>query len=122
VVLHTSDADACIRLFGDEGLGLRLALDQMVPKWGGRMLFFRAGKLTLEVIQSLDNPPPADFFWGLTFACADLETTLARLSANTVVHSPARDGRKPGTRVATLKSHNLGLPTLLLQPAKPSVN
>jgi len=117
LVLHTSDADACIGLFGEEGLGLRLALDKMAPQWGGRMLFFRTGKLTLEVIQSLESPPPTDFFWGISFACAELDTTLARLSANGVAHSAARDGRKPGTRVATLKSHNLGLPTLLLQPA-----
>ena len=46
-------------LFNGE-LGIRLALDQDVPQWGGRMLFFRTGKLTLEVIanQSADPAPP----------------------------------------------------------------
>lgn len=42
LVLRTTSAAACIDLFGDQ-LGIRLALDQTVPEWGGRMLFFRTG-------------------------------------------------------------------------------
>jgi catechol 2,3-dioxygenase-like lactoylglutathione lyase family enzyme len=116
LVLHTTDADDCIRLFQRE-LGLRLALDQTVPEWGGRMLFFRSGKLTLEVIERQDAPPASDYFWGITYQCADLEDTLAALDRAGVAHSPLRAGRKPGTRVATLKSHHLGIPTLLLEPS-----
>ncbi len=41
----------------------------------------------------------------------------ARLRAAGVSLSELRKGRKPGTRVATVKSHCLGLPTLLLEPA-----
>jgi catechol 2,3-dioxygenase-like lactoylglutathione lyase family enzyme len=120
IVLMTGDADGCIRLFGDEGLGMRLALDQLVPEWGGRMLFFRCGKLTLEVIQRLEDPPPQDFFWGITYFSPSLEKTLGILDEAGVEHSPIREGRKPGTRVATVKSHNLGLPTLLIEPARES--
>lgn len=116
IVLQSGDADACIRLFRDE-LGLRLALDQTVPEFGGRMLFFRLGKMTLEIIQRLDEPPERDFFWGITYLCRDIEATLAALDARGVAHSPIRTGRKPGTRVATVKSHCLGLPTLLIGPA-----
>ena len=116
IVLRSRDADDCIRLFGEE-LGMRLALDQQVPEWGGRMLFFRCGKLTLEVIQHLEDPVAEDHFWGLTYLCDDLEETLAALDARGVKHSQAREGRKPGTLVATVKSHNLGIPTLLIQPA-----
>lgn len=115
VVLRTSDADDCIRLF-EKNLGLRLALDQSVPEWGGRMLFFRCGKLTLEVIQSQD-PPDRDAFWGITYYCPDLAATLAALDAAGVAHSGERLGRKPGTRVATVKSHTLGIPTLLIGPS-----
>ena len=50
LVLRTGDAADCIALF-EQQLGIRLALDKTVPEWGGRMLFFRAGKLTLEVIE-----------------------------------------------------------------------
>jgi len=116
LVLHTADADDCIRLFQGD-LGLRLALDQTVPEWGGRMLFFRSGKLTLEVIERQDAPPASDYFWGITYQCVDLEDTLAALDRAGVAHSPLRPGRKPGTRVATLKSHHLGIPTLLLEPS-----
>ncbi len=116
VVLRSADADDCIRLFGNN-LGLRLALDQAVPEWGGRMLFFRCGKLTLEVIEDLQNPVAADYFWGITYLCEDLVVTLAALDLRGVEHSDIRKGRKPGTRVATIKSHHLGIPTLLIEPA-----
>lgn len=115
IVLQTREADACIALFRDR-LGLRLALDQTVPEFGGRMLFFRAGKMTLEVIQSLDKPPADDFFWGITYLCRDIESTVLALDRRGVAHSPLRPGRKPGTRVATVRSHCLGLPTLLIGP------
>jgi catechol 2,3-dioxygenase-like lactoylglutathione lyase family enzyme len=117
LVLRTADADDCIRVFGDEGLGMRLALDQLVPEWGGRMLFFRTGKMTLEIIHNHKQPPAQDYFWGITYLCPDLDFTSAQLDAAGVSHSPIRNGRKPGTRVATVKSHALGLPTLLIEPA-----
>jgi hypothetical protein len=116
LVLQTRDADACIALFRDE-LELRLALDQTVPEFGGRMLFFRHGKMTLEVIQNLERPPEQDFFWGITYLCRDIDTTIEELDRRGVAHSPIRQGRKPGTRVSTVKSHCLGLPTLLIGPA-----
>ena len=116
-MIQTNDADDCIRLFGEQGLGLRLALDQQVPEWGGRMVFFRMGKMTLELIQNLKKPPAQDFFWGITYLCTDIDSTVARLDEAGVSRSAVRDGRKPGTRVATIKSHCLGLPTLLIGPA-----
>ncbi len=116
IVLRSRDADDCIRLFNQD-LGMRLALDQAVPEWGGRMLFFRCGKLTLEVIQHLEEPVEQDHFWGITYLCPNLESTLKKLDAAGVAHSELRKGRKPGTLVATVKSHDLGLPTLLIQPA-----
>ncbi len=116
VVLRSGDADDCIRLFNEQ-LGMRLALDQAVPEWGGRMLFFRCGKLTLEVIQHLEEPVAADYFWGITYLCENLAATLEALDQAGVEHSELRAGRKPGTLVATVKSHDLGIPTLLIQPA-----
>jgi catechol 2,3-dioxygenase-like lactoylglutathione lyase family enzyme len=117
VVLRTGNAQACLDLFGDE-LGIRLALDKTVPEWGGRMLFFRAGKLTLEVIESSGNETAASAFWGLAYQCKDLAVFLQALAARGVATSDIRDGRKPGTLVATLKSHSLGIPTLLIQPVR----
>ena len=115
VVLRTADAEASIRLFARQ-LGIRLALDRAVPEWGGRMLFFRAGKLTLEVIEPDSPPEQADHFWGIAYQCPDLEEEAVRLRRGGVDLSPIRPGRKPGTRVATVKSHCLGIPTLLIEP------
>ena len=116
VVLRTADAEASLGLYARR-LGIRLALDRTVPAWGGRMLFFRAGKLTLEVIEPDSPPVQADHFWGIAYQCPDLEEEVARLRREGVDVSAVRPGRKPGTRVATVKSHCLGIPTLLLEPA-----
>ncbi len=114
VVLQTNDADDCIRLFRDE-LGARLALDQTVEEWGGRMLFFREGAMTLEVIEHSSKRPKQDFFWGICYRCSDIETTRLNLISRGVSISEIREGRKPGTRVASIKSHVGGVPSLLLE-------
>jgi catechol 2,3-dioxygenase-like lactoylglutathione lyase family enzyme len=116
VVLRTSDADACITLFKEQ-MGIRLALDKNEPQWGGRMLFFRTGKLTLEVIQGEDTSGGENFFWGIAYRCPALAPVQAELLARNVVVSDVREGRKPGTHVATVKSHCLNIPTLLIEPA-----
>lgn len=117
LVLHTGDADGCIELFANQ-LGIRLALDKTVPQWGGRMLFLRAGKLTLEIIESDRQLPQQDSFWGIAYQCSDLEQMARELGERGVELSAIREGRKPGTRVATLKSHCLGIPSLLVEPAE----
>ena len=116
LVLRTGDAEACIALFGEQ-LGMRLALDQTVPDWGGRMLFFRSGKMTLEIIESAADHKVRDKFWGIAYQCVNIDKTCERLAESGVQLSSIRAGRKAGTRVATVKSHCLGLPTLLVQPA-----
>ena len=89
----------------------------LVPDWGGRMLFFRSGKLTLEIIESAEDHNVRDKFWGIAYQCANIDKTCERLAESGVQLSGIRAGRKAGTRVATVKSHCLGLPTLLVQPA-----
>lgn len=117
LVLRTDNAEACIELFSGQ-MGIRLALDKTVPEWGGRMLFFRAGKLTLEVIESGSDEPSGNFFWGIAYQCQQLDGVAGELSGRGVELSEFRNGRKPGTRVATVKSHGLEIPTLLIEPAK----
>jgi len=113
IVLRTNDGDACVRLFAEQ-LQLRLALDQEKPAWGGRMLFFRTGKLTLEVIAPEGGLKAGDYFWGFALKIADMDAEHARLQSAEVNISELRDGRKPGTRVATVKSHSGGVPALLV--------
>jgi hypothetical protein len=117
LVLRTGNAEACIELFSGQ-LGIRLALDKTAPEWGGRMLFFRAGKLTLEVIEPDSDEPSGNFFWGIAYQCQKLDGVAGELLGRGVELSDSRNGRKPGTRVATVKSHCLEIPTLLIEPAK----
>jgi len=117
VVLRTDDAEGCIKLFSGQ-LQVRLALDKTVPEWGGRMLFFRAGQMTVEVIESANNSRGGTAFWGLAYRCQSLESTVTALLQRGVQVSDIREGRKPGTLVATVKSHCLEIPTLLIQAAK----
>jgi hypothetical protein len=116
IVLRTADADACVDLFS-VGLGIRLALDKNAPQWGARMLFFRVGKLTLEVVEPAEEKPERDYFWGIAYQCSELSSTTRKLLEGGVTLSEVRPGRKPGTKVATVKSHSLSIPTLLIEPA-----
>ena len=116
LVLLSNDLNDCIEEFGTNRLGIRLALDKTEPKWGGRMLFFRVGKFTLEIIQNNSGDSQIkDHFWGVAYLCSDIEYTIENLRERDVAFSSIREGRKRGTLVATVKSHNLGLPTLLIQ-------
>jgi hypothetical protein len=56
-----------------------------------------------------------DKLWGLSWRVADIEATRARLASSGVEVSEVRDGRKPGTRVATVRSSTCGIPTLLVE-------
>lgn len=117
VVVRTQSADAAKRFYGDQ-LGIRLALEQDVPDWGGTQLFFRASSMSIEVIAS-EKAPEEDDLWGLAFKTASLDTTHQRLVNEGIDVSEIRDGRKPGTRVCTVKSHTLEVPTLLIEHPGP---
>jgi catechol 2,3-dioxygenase-like lactoylglutathione lyase family enzyme len=117
-VVQTADADAAIAFYG-EGLGLRLALDRSFPDWGMRLVFFRVGGVTIEIAQPLDAaaaPSDGDRLWGLSWRVPNADAAHARLSAAGVDVSPVRKGRKPGTRVLSVKGETCGVPTLLLEP------
>ena len=113
IVVRTRSADAAKKFYGDQ-LGIRLALEQHVPDWGGTQLFFRASSMSIEVIAS-EKAPEEDELWGLAFKTDTLEQTHQRLRAAGIAVSDIREGRKPGTRVCTIKSHTLDVPTLLIE-------
>ena len=113
VVVKTQSADAAKSFYGDQ-LGIRLALEQDVPEWGGVQVFFRASSMSIEVIAS-EKASEQDELWGLALKTDDIETSYARLKESGVEISDIRDGRKAGTRVCTAKSHTLGVPTLLIE-------
>ena len=115
LVLTTNKSDALINLYEKE-LGIRLALDQFVEKWGGRMLFFRTGHATIEVI---DNKVEGnDQFWGLAWKTKDIRKKREYLIENGFNVSDVKDGRKKDTLVATVKFDEVKIPTLLVEHLK----
>jgi catechol 2,3-dioxygenase-like lactoylglutathione lyase family enzyme len=117
-VVQTSEPDAAIALYGT-ALGLRLALDKSFPQWGMRLLFFRVAGLTVEIAVPLEPAEPlaSDRLWGLTWRVRDIEAASHRLAEAGIEVSAVREGRKPGTRVCSVKSGTRGVPTLLIEPA-----
>ena len=118
VVVHSSDAEASRRLYQD-GLGLRLALDRRAEDRGLRMMFFRVGGVTIEVVGSLDEIPSGekpDRFGGLAWQVEDLEAAHARMGRQGFDVTEHRPGFKAGTRVFTVKSDTCNVPTLIIGP------
>jgi catechol 2,3-dioxygenase-like lactoylglutathione lyase family enzyme len=119
VVVATSDPERAAALYGAR-LGLDMALDRSHPDWG-RLMFFRCGDLIVEVAhkpakdKALGTAP--DRLRGLCWRVIDIDATHARLAADGVDVSEVRAGRKPGTRVMTVRSGTCGVPTLVVQPA-----
>ena len=118
-VLQTPDPEAARGLYG-ERLGLRLALDREFPQWGMRLLFFRIGGLTLELAARLEPASEADAagdrLWGLSYRVADADAARARLAAAGFDLGEVRTGRRPGTRVFSVRDGTCGVPTLMLEP------
>jgi len=114
VVINSNDPDGLVELYRDK-YGIRLALDQFVEQWGGRMLFFRTNQTTIEAIGIKKDGPPKDFLWGLAWTTKDIKKTHKRLLSAGVNITDIKEGRKPNTLVATIKSHCLNVPTLLIE-------
>jgi catechol 2,3-dioxygenase-like lactoylglutathione lyase family enzyme len=116
VVIATADPERAAALYGAR-LGLDMALDRSHPDWG-RLMFFRCGDLIVEVVnRPKDNSVDKahDRLWGLSWRVIDIDATRARLAASGVDVSDVRAGRKPGTRVATVRNGTCGIPTLLVE-------
>lgn len=134
-VVRTADPEAARRLYGE--LGLRLALDRTFEAWGARLLFFRVGDVTVELAAALadESGPGApaateadaaagpdttrDRLWGFSWRVRDADAAHRRLAADGFDVSAVRAGRKPGTRVLSVRGPTCGVPTLLLEPAPP---
>jgi catechol 2,3-dioxygenase-like lactoylglutathione lyase family enzyme len=122
VVVATADPERAAALYGAR-LGLDMVLDRSHPDWG-RLMFFRCGDLIVEVGHKAGKEKAAetapDRLRGLCWRVIDIDATHARLVADGVEVSEVRTGRKPGTRVMTVRSGTCGVPTLIVQPsAKP---
>lgn len=117
VVVTTEDSDRAAALYGAR-LGLDLALDRSHQDWG-QLMFFRCGDLIVEVTHrpGKETDTSQDRLRGLCWRVSDIDATHARLVEAGVDVSEVRTGRKPGTRVMTVRSGTCGVPTLLVQPS-----
>lgn len=117
VVIRTPHPDRAAALYGAR-LGLDMRLDQSAPEWGARLMFFRCGDLIVEIGQDLtvDAGDGPDQLWGLSWRVPDADAAQARLRQFDLNVSDVRTGRKPGTRVFTVRSGTFRVPTLCLQP------
>jgi len=121
VVISTADPERAAALYGAR-LGLDMALDRSHPDWG-RLMFFRCGDLVVEVVHRPGKDAAVDkahdTLWGLSWRVADIDATRARLAAAGIDVSDVRTGRKPGTRVLTVRNGTCGIPTLLVERTAP---
>lgn len=111
VVYTAPTGDAAVALFAG-----RLGMDFRLVRAFGEVsqLFFRTRTMIVEVLVGGDWP--AEFaLWGLAWRCADLGVEHARLAERGLALSEVRTGRKPGTRVVTVREPGLGTPTILIE-------
>jgi hypothetical protein len=81
---------------------------------GSELSFYPLDSLLLEVGEYKNKDEQEDGFWGLGLRVDDINEYHRYLRAGQVDISDIKTGMKPNTLVATIKSHNLGIPTLLV--------
>src|SRR5262249_8687610 len=118
VVIRTPNPDRAAALYGAR-LGLDMRLDRTNPAWAARLMVFRCGDLSVELAHDVAAgvSPAHDRLWGLSWRVPDAALAWARLRAAGVDVTELRPGRKPGTRVFTVRDRTCGVPTLMLEPS-----
>ncbi|MBX9945652.1 MAG: VOC family protein [Reyranella sp.] len=115
VVVRTPNPERAIAFYAGR-LGLDLRLDRSNPQWGARLLFFRCGDLVVEIAHDLKKgvSDAPDQLWGLSWRVPDVAQAHARLKAAGLDVTDPRDGRRPGSRVFSVKNRTEGVPTLVI--------
>lgn len=116
LVIATPDPERTAALYGAR-LCLDMKLDRTIAALGTRFLFFKTGGLVFEVIHRTkdgrgDGP---DKIYGVSWRVADIEAARTRLQQAGLDVSEPREGRKPGTRVFTVRTGTFGVPTIVIQ-------
>lgn len=116
VVIRTSSAERAVANYAGR-LGLDLRLERNAPQWDSHLLFLRCGRSLLEVVEPTgdERHEGPDAVWGVAWRVPELDSAVQRLTRAGVDVSEPRDGRKPGSRVATVRDDRFGVPTLLIE-------
>jgi catechol 2,3-dioxygenase-like lactoylglutathione lyase family enzyme len=116
VVIRTPNCDRALAVYGAK-LGLDLRLDRSNADWGVRQMFLKAGEGIVEFGASLKVPvsDEPDSFGGLAWRVSDADAAQARLRELGFDVSDVRTGRKPGTRVLTVRSGVPAGPALIIE-------
>ena len=95
-------------------LGIRLALDKVFDFGEGevRMLFFRIGGVTIEVVEN--KKTSSTRFGGIGWHSDNLRSCHERLLKSNFKLSEVRKGRKPDTLVSTIKNAPVDIPTIII--------
>jgi catechol 2,3-dioxygenase-like lactoylglutathione lyase family enzyme len=115
VVIATANPDRAIALYGAR-LGLDFRLDRSNPQWGSRLMFFRCGASVVEIGSRIggEASDAPDRLSGLAWRVVDPDAAQARLAKAGFDVSEVRSGRKPGTKIFTIRSGVPGSPTVML--------
>jgi catechol 2,3-dioxygenase-like lactoylglutathione lyase family enzyme len=115
VVVSTENSEHAAALYGAR-LGLDMALDRTHQDWG-QLMFFRCGDLIVEVVRRpvAGGDATRDKLWGLSWRVGRIDAARSRLMAAGIDVSDVRTGRKPGTRVMSVRSGTCGVQILLLE-------
>jgi catechol 2,3-dioxygenase-like lactoylglutathione lyase family enzyme len=116
VVIRTPNPDRALAIYGAK-IGLDLRLDRSNAEWGVRQMFFSNGGGVVEFGASLKIPvsDQPDSFGGLAWRVPDADAAQVRLRDLGFDVSDVRTGRKPGTRVLTVRSGVPAGPALIIQ-------
>lgn len=112
VVVRSPDAERAAALYGAR-LGLDMRLEREVRR--AKLMFFRCGDAIVELVHDVSIEDGRDRLWGLSWRVNDADAAHARLAASGLDVSEVRQGIKPGTRVFTVRTGALGVPTLMLE-------
>ena len=122
VVIGTADPERAAALYGAR-LGLDMALDRSHPDWG-RLMFFRCGDLDRRGGAPAGQGRRLPRRTGCAASAGASPTSTPPGRGWSRPASTSRrcgTGRKPGTRVMTVRNGTCGVPTLLVErTAKPA--
>jgi len=130
IVVASQNAQGTAFLLGSQ-LNLDMRMDMSRPEWNARLMFFRCGDAIVEVFEHLSDDAPqapaasclddqakSDSFYGLTWRVEDADASHKRLTDAGFDVSGVRTGRKPGSRVLTVRNKTANVATLLIELPK----